>query len=281
MSHDGVAAVDHTGVVTALVEHAQVAAQHAGEVHVAVHGAFVRADHGELTLVEGDLRVLLQQAFQHLIGRHGVVEAHQRHSILHAGVMCVEGDDVLHTHGLQLLQGHGAVQALTHHAAMLTAAVQAGHDHRHAVCLAGHRLDQALQVCKVIVRGHVVHVVKQLVGHAVVAGIHHNKDIVAAHGLLDQTLGITALEAGAVAGDDEGLLVNAGVLGPTDQVLVDQAGKLLGTGASDQPHVCHTGLLEKRLGGNFNGHNHNSLLLLSNPNDLRTNAHIYFYFITI
>ena len=70
-------------------------------------------------------------------------------------------------------------------------------------------------------------------------------------------------------------------IGPTDQVLVDQAGKLLGTGAGDQPHVCHTGLLEKRLGGNFNGHNHNSLLLLSNPNDLRTNAHIYFYFITI
>ena len=131
-----------------------------------------------------------------------------------------------------------------------------------------------------IVRGHVVHVVKQLVGHAVVAGIHHNKDIVAAHGLLDQTLGITALEAGAVAGDDKGLLVNAGVLGPTDQVLVDQAGKLLGTGAGDQPHVCHTGLLEKRLGGNFNGHNHNSLLLLSNPNDLRTKAHIYLYFIT-
>ena len=63
-------------------------------------------------------------------------------------------------------------------------------------CACRHRLDQALQVCKVIVRGHVVHVVKQLVGHAVVAGINNDENIVAAHRLLDQTLGVAALEAG-------------------------------------------------------------------------------------
>ena len=55
---------------------------------------------------------------------------------------------------------------------------------------------KALQVGEVIVRRHVVLVVEQLVGHTVVAGIDHDEDIVAAHRLLHQTLGIATLEAG-------------------------------------------------------------------------------------
>ena len=112
VSDDGVAAIDHAGVIAALVEHTQVAAQHAGEVHVAAHSTLVGADHDELVLVEADLGVLLEQVLQDLIGGHRIVEAHQRHSVHQAGVMCIEGDDVLDAHGLQLLQGHGAVQAL-------------------------------------------------------------------------------------------------------------------------------------------------------------------------
>ena len=128
---------------------------------------------------------------------------------------------------------------------------------------------------------HVVLVVEQLVGHTVVAGIDHDEDIVAAHRLLHQTLGIATLEAGAVAGDDKGLLIDAGFSGPAGQVLIDQAGKFLRTGAGDEAHIRHAGLLKERLRGNFNGHNHNSLLLLYNPNDRHTKVHIYFYFITI
>ena len=164
---------------------------------------------------------------------------------------------------------------------MLTAAVQAGHDDRHTVCLAGHGLDQALEVGEVIVRGHVVLVVEQLVGHAVVAGVHNDEDIVTTHRLLHQALRVAALEAGAVAGNDKGILLDAGLFGPANQMLIDPAGKLLGTGAGDEPHIRHTGLLEEGLRGNFNGHNHNSLLLLYNPNDRHTKVHICFYFITI
>ena len=279
MGNDGVAAIHHAGVVAALIEHAQIAAQHTGEVHVAVHGALIRADHGKLALIKGEVRVLLQQALQHLIGGHCVIKAHQRHSVLHAGVMSIKSDDVAHTHGLQLLQGHSAVQTFAHHTAMLTAAVQAGHNNRHTVCLAGHCLDQALQVGEVIVRRHVVLVVEQLVGHTVVAGIDHDEDIVAAHRLLHQTLGIATLEAGAVARNNEGLFVNSGSLGPADQMLVDQAGQFLCTGAGDQPHICHAGLLKERLRGNFNRHSHNSLLLFT-IRIMHTRAHIWFYFIT-
>ena len=193
--------------------------------------------------------------------------------------MSIKGDDVAHTHGLQLLQGHSAVQTFAHHTAMLTAAVQAGHNNRHTVCLAGHCLDQALQVGEVIVRRHVVLVVEQLVGHTVIAGIDHDEDIVAAHRLLHQTLGIATLEAGAVARNNEGLFVNSGSLGPADQMLVDQAGQFLCTGAGDQPHICHAGLLKERLRGNFNRHSHNSLLLFT-IRIMHTRAHIWFYFIT-
>ena len=73
-------------------------------------------------------------------------------------------------------------------------------------------------------------IVEQLVGHAVVAGIDHDENIVAAHRLLDQTLGIAALEAGAGALDDKAIGLVAGLSGPAHQMLVDEVGQLLGTG---------------------------------------------------
>ena len=262
VGHDGVAAVHDAGIVTALVEHAQVAAQHTGEVHVAAHCAFVGADHDELLLVEADLRVLLQQALEDLIGRHRVVEAEQGHGVLDAGVVCVKGDDVLYAHGLQLLQGHSAVQALADDAAMLAAAVQAGHDDRHAVCLAGHGLDEALQVCEMVVGREVVLVTEQVVGHAVVARIDNDEDIVAADGLLDQTLCVAALEAGALAGDDEAILLHTGRLCPLDKVSVDEVGQLLCTGAGQQTQICNAGLLKKCHRVNFVRHCYNSFMFL-------------------
>ena len=258
MSHDRVAAVDHAGVVTALVEHAQVAAQHAGEVHVAVHGTLVGADHDELLLIKADLGVLLQQALEHLIGGHCIVEAEQRHSVLNAGIVGIKGDDVAHAHGLQLLQGHSAVQTLANHAAMLTAAVQAGHDNGHTVCLTGHCLDQALEVGKVVIRGEVVLITEQVVGNAVIARIDNDKDIVAAHRLPDQALCVTALEAGALAGDDKAILLHACGLCPFHQMLVDQLGQLLCTGAGQQTQVCHAGFLEKCHRIDLVGHTYNS-----------------------
>ena len=68
----------------------------------------------------------------------------------------------------------------------------------NTVSLAGHCLDQALEVGKVIIRRQVVLMVEQLIGHAVVARIDHDKDIVAAHRVLHQALGVAALEAGAL-----------------------------------------------------------------------------------
>ena len=119
MGDDGVAAVDDAGVVPPLVEHAQVAAQHAGIVHVAVHGALVGGDDHEMFLVETHVRHMVQQALEHLVGGHDVVEAHGGHSVLDAGVVGVKGDDVLDPHRPQLLQRKGTVQTFAADPAML------------------------------------------------------------------------------------------------------------------------------------------------------------------
>lgn len=131
---------------------------------------------------------------------------------------------------------------------MLTAAVQAGHDDRHAVCLTGDRLDQALEVGEVVIGREVILIAEQVVGHTVVPRIDHDEDIVAADGFLDQTLGVTALEAGALAGDDEALFFHTGRLGPLDKMLVDEGGQLFRTGAGQQTQICNTGLLKNAIG---------------------------------
>ena len=121
MCHNGVAAVHHAGVIAALVEHAQIAAQHTGEVHVAVHGALVGRDDHEVILVEGNVRHMMQQALEHLIGGHNVIEAHQGHSVHYAGVMSIKSDDIVNTHTDKLLKSECAVQRFTTASLVLTA----------------------------------------------------------------------------------------------------------------------------------------------------------------
>ena len=248
MRHDGVAAVDHTAVVAALVEHAEVAAQHAGVVHVAVHGALIGRDDHEVILVEGDIRHMMQQALEHLIGGHDIVEAHGGHGVHDAGVMGIKGDDVLDADRAQLLQGEGAVQTLAADAAMLAAAVQAGHDHADAVGTAGDSLNDAHQVLEVVVRGEVVLIPEELVGNAVVARIDEDVQVVTAGGRLDKAFRIAGLETRAVAGDDEGIdLIIADLTRPAHKVTVYEFAKFLCTGAGNQTEIGDRILLGKEI----------------------------------
>lgn len=137
-----------------------------------------------------------EHGFQHLIGRHQVVKAHQGHSVLHTGVVGVKGDHVVHAHGLQLLQREGAVQRFPVAAAVLPSAVEQGHHHGDAVGLAHGGLDQPLQVLVMVVGGHVVLLAKVLVGAAVVAHIHHKVQVIAPHGALQNALAIAGGEPG-------------------------------------------------------------------------------------
>ena len=245
---NGVAAVDNAAVIAALVEHAQVAAQHAGIIHIAVHGALIGGNDHEMILIEVDVGHMVQQAFQHLIGGHNVVETHGGHGVHDAGVMGVKGDDVLDADRAQLLQGEGAVQTLAADAAMLAAAVQAGHDHADAMGTAGDSLNNAHQVLEVVVRGEVVLIPEELVGDAVVARIDEDVQVVAAGGRLDKAFRIAGLETRAVAGDDEGIdLLIADLTRPAHKVTVYEFAKLLCTGAGNQTEIGDRILLGKEI----------------------------------
>ena len=191
---------------------------------------------------------MVQQALEHLIGGHDVVEAHGGHGVHDAGVMGVKRDDVLDTDVAQLLQRKGAVQALTADAAMLAAAVQAGHDDADAVGTAGDGLDQTHQVLEVVVRGEVVLVTEQLVGNAVVARIDKDIQVVAAGGRLDKTLGVAGLETRAVGRDDEGVDIHvADLTRPADKVTINEFAKFLRAGAGDQAEIGDRILLREEI----------------------------------
>lgn len=141
---DRVAAVHDAGIIAALVEHAELHAKHGGIIHVAVQRALIRADDHEIILVGREVREILEELFQHLICRHQVVKAHDRHGVLHARVVRVKGEQIRNAHLLQLLQHVCAVERLAVAAAVLAAAVQQRHDDVHAVRFAARRLNQAL-----------------------------------------------------------------------------------------------------------------------------------------
>ena len=237
VGHDGVAAVDHAGIVPPLVEHAQVHAQHRGIVHIPVHGALVRAHHHEAFLVGIDVREFAEHGLQHLVVGHQVVETHEGHRVLHPVVVGVEGDDVVHAHGLQLLQGAGAVQALPRAAAVLPPAVKLGHDDGDGASLAAHGLDDPGQVGKVVVRAHAVFIAEKLIGAAVVVDVGDDVDIHAADAVVKQGFRVAGLEAGALGGEHKGVPRFGAHGGPLHQPMVDLRGQVFGAGQRDEAQL--------------------------------------------
>ena len=240
MRHNGVAPVHHARIIAALIEHAKVHAQHTGIIHVALHGALVRADDHEVLAVQPQIGHAANHGLDHLIGGHHIVQAHQGHGVLHARVVRVKRHNVLHAKGLQLLQGHGAIQAFAVIAAVLAAAVQKGHHHADAVRLAAGRLNQALQILKMVVRAHAVFVAENFVLAAVVAHIHNEEQVIAANGRFNQALAVARRKTRAFAVDDKCLILNVRFPCPAQQVLVDLLCQFLRAGAGDDAKVCHT-----------------------------------------
>ena len=228
MSHNGIAAVHHTGVIPALVEHTQFHSQHGGVIHVAVEGALIGGNHHEVLPLGGDVRERPEHGLEHLIRGHQVVKAHQGHCIGHPRIVGVKGDHVFHAHALQLLQGEGAVQGLTIASSVLPSAVKQGHHHGDAVGLAHSRLNQPLQVLIVVIGGHVILFAKVLVGAAVVAHIHHKVQVIASHRALQDALAVAGGEPGTAASNAESVNVHSRLFRPAHQVRLNLVGKFFG-----------------------------------------------------
>ena len=227
MSHDGVASVDDGREVAALVEHAEIHAHDGGVVYVAAHGTLVRADDHQMIAVGMNVGDAGEQLFEHLIGRHQIVKAHQRDGVLHTGVVSIEGDDVGDSHALQLLQSGRAVERLAVVAAMLTAAVEDRHDHVDPVRLAAGRLDDTLEILKMVVGRHHVFLAEHGVGAVVVAYVHHDEQVHAAHAFTQHTLAVARRKARAARLDQKILRIHTAVLCPAYQIAVDFPAEIL------------------------------------------------------
>ena len=121
MGDNGIPAAYNLGIIPAFVEHAHIHPQVIGKVNGPVHGPFIGAYNHQMLFVDTDAGIMLEQGLYKLIGRHEIVKANQRNGILYPGVVGVKGDNVLHSHGSQLLQPHGTVQGFALAALMLTA----------------------------------------------------------------------------------------------------------------------------------------------------------------
>ena len=140
----------------------------------------------------------------------------------------------------ELLQRTGAVQALTVAAAVLTAAVQDGHDHAQTVRFAAGRLNDALEVLEVVVGRHVILAAVHVIRQAVISHIHNKVQVIAADGGFDQAFSVAGRKAGAFVLNEEGVLIEARLLGPADKVFVDLRGQFLRTRQGDETQIRYT-----------------------------------------
>lgn len=114
---------------------------------------------------------------------------------------------------------------------------------------AGNSLDQADQILEMVIRRKMVFVAKQVVGHAVVARIDKNVDIIATSGSLDKALSITGLETRAVRRNDESVHIHSHFTRPTHQMAVYQVAKFLCTRAGQQCQISDRGFFAEKVAG--------------------------------
>lgn len=140
---DGVSAVDDARVISALIEHTHIQSEYIGDVDGAAHAALVGADHHHVAAVQLQAFYVVQQTLDKLVGGLYRLEAMQRDRVLYAGIVGVEGDDIVHAHIYHLLEGQRTVERFSCRSLVLSALIEIGHDDGDSSRLAAHRGDDA------------------------------------------------------------------------------------------------------------------------------------------
>ena len=242
---DGILAVHDLGVVTALVEHADVNTHHRGIVHTTAHSTLIGRNDHQIVLIHGKIGITANQRLNELVGGAHIVKAAKGHGILHTGIVCIKGDDVLHTHSLQLLQHQCTVKRLASGALVLTPLIQHGHDHRYAARLACNGSDHTLEIGKMIVRAHGYLLTVHFVGHTVIEGIAVNVNVVTAQGFVQQGLCLTGAKARALNRCDKGSVT--AMASPFLEIVVNLKHKLLRARHTDNTKISVKRILHSLL----------------------------------
>ena len=204
MRNNGILAVDNACIIAALVEHAHIQTENVRVVDGALHAALIGADDQHMLII--DLKVIdaAQKTFDELISRLYGVKTVERDRVHDAGIMRVEGDDIVDAHADQLLQRDRAVKRFACGALVLAALIEIGHDHGDPAGFTADRSDRSLEVLIVVVRRHVVLKTEHLIGLAVVDDICDQVQVHTADGLCHYAFSFTCAEAGKVAVDNVG-----------------------------------------------------------------------------
>ena len=169
-----------------------------------------------MIIVHSEIRYTVHQRFQELIGGEEIVKTGERDRILNSGIVSVKSDEIGNSHVAELFERDGAVQRFSLGTSVLAAFIQEGHDDIDPVGLAVGSGDDPLQILKMIVRGHMVHVSADRVGKTVVGDIHHDEKIGPTYRFIDITFTFAGSETGTFAVHQEGFFG----ISPGDQVTV-------------------------------------------------------------
>ena len=194
--------------------------------------------------------VPLQQCLEDLIAGHDALKAGGGNGVLDAGIVGVEGQDVVNAHADQLLQSDGAVQGLLSGTDLLSGLVEIGHDDGDAPGLAAGSGDDPLEVGEMIVRRHVVVVAEHPVGLAEVDNVDKDIQVHAAHGVGKNTLAFAGTETGELGFHDIGValvIIVGGVVlvlsrpfrTPVDKIAVNLFGHFLFACHGDQSQLSY------------------------------------------
>ena len=177
-----------------------------------------------MILVNNEVGEISEHRLEHLIRRHYVIKTHQRNCIAYSRVVSVNGDNIGNAHSLELLKRYCAVEGLTIASSVLASAVKQRHDHIDTVGLSACRLDNSHQIHVVIVGGHAVLLVEELILAAIVSYVYKDKQI----------LGVAGLETRALALDHVIVVGHAVTVCPSLEVTVDLCAQLLGAVHADK-----------------------------------------------
>ena len=192
MRDDRIRAVYDVRIVAALIKHADIHAEERGQKDRPLRRPLVRGDKHHMLTVDAEVLIFRKEGLRKLERRGDILHAHERHDILDAGVVRVEGEQAVHPHRLQLAQHDRAVEGFPRGFAVLPPLVQEGHDDGDALRLPVAGRDDALEILVVIVRRHAVCLPVHLICERPVAYIQKDKHIPVTDRLLQDAFSLPA-----------------------------------------------------------------------------------------
>ena len=202
MGDDRISPVHNLGIVSPLIEHTHIQPQHIGIVDGALHPSLVRRNDHHMVLVDIQVRDILEEGLDELVAAGDIVKGIPRNRVHDPRIMRVEGDEILHSHAVELLQHHRAVQGLPAGSFVLAGLIHKGHDDIDPLRLPGGRRDQPLQIRVMIVRRHMIYMAEDRIGDGVIHDIHKEIDVHAAHSLQNLPLRLPRAEAADLRRND-------------------------------------------------------------------------------